>query len=64
MLDDPLLFSAVILNEYSKPATKLWICADVMSALITETGCVIPFEYSVDIYVMETAIKGSPPVWM
>ena len=64
MLDDPLLFSAVMLKMYSKPATKSWICADVVSVLLTETGCVVLFECSVNMYVTEIVIKGSPPVWM
>ena len=38
MVEDPTLFSAVILNIYSAPATRLGTMIDVVSTLLIETA--------------------------
>jgi hypothetical protein len=40
MLDDPWLFSAVILNMYSAPVTRLGTTIDVESILLVTTETV------------------------
>ena len=38
MLDDPMLFSTVMLNVYSEPAMSLETMTDVVFTLLTETS--------------------------
>ena len=55
ILDDPLMFSAVILKVYSKPVTRSGTSTDVVSVLSSLIGLIA---------IVESSVRGSPPVWM